>query len=106
MQINMQRHHATQVPPVSQVAIILANGLPWSSRFEPTMARVGGLPVLLRAILGVQATHPGRIIVVFNRVTGPQLRHDLLKTRRLPDSVEWVEVAVGTTMSSILRWVT
>jgi phosphatidylglycerophosphate synthase len=61
---------------------------------------------LLRAILGVQATHPGRIIVVFNRVTGPQLRHDLLKTRRLPDSVEWVEVAVGTTMSSILRWVT
>jgi phosphatidylglycerophosphate synthase len=87
----------------AQVAIIFANNLPWSSWFEPTLARVGTLPVLLRAILGVQATHPERIIVVFNRVTGPQIRQELLRTRRLPAGIEWIEVAVGTTLSSIIR---
>jgi len=90
----------------AQVAIILANELPWSSWFEPARARVGALPVLLRAILGVQATKPERIVVVFNRITGPKIRQDLLKTRRVPDSIEWMEVAVGTPLPSIVRWVT
>jgi phosphatidylglycerophosphate synthase len=88
----------------AQVAIIFANYLPWSSCFEPTLARVGTLPVLLRAIIGVQVTHPERIVVVFNRVTGPQIRQELLSTRRLPAGIEWIEVAVGTALSSIVRW--
>ena len=106
MQINTQRQDLTQVRSSAQVAIILANSLPWSSWFEPTLARVGTLPVLLRAILGVQATHPERIIVVFNRVTGPRIRQDLFQTRGLPAEIEWIEVAVGTTLSSIIRRVT
>ena len=106
MQLMKQRQHLKKVRSNTQVAIILADSLPWSSWFEPTMARVGTLPVLLRAILGVQATHPGRIIVVFNRVTGPQIRQNMLKTGRLPDCIEWFEVAVGTSLSSIVRWAT
>ena len=54
----------TQLRSNAQVAIILANELPWSPGFEPIRARVGALPVLLRAILGVQATNPERTIVV------------------------------------------
>jgi phosphatidylglycerophosphate synthase len=106
MQLKKQRQHLKKVRSNTQVAIILADSLPWSSWFEPALARVGTLPVLLRAILGVQTTHPNRIIVVFNRVTGSQIRQDLLKTRRLPDSIEWFEVAAGTTLSSIIRRVT
>jgi phosphatidylglycerophosphate synthase len=105
MQVIKQQQDLVQMRSNAQVAIIFANNLPWSSWFEPALARVGTLPVLLRAILGVQATNPERIIVVFNRVTGSQIRHDLLKTRRLPASLEWMEVAVGTTLSSIVRWV-
>jgi phosphatidylglycerophosphate synthase len=105
MRVNQERQNSTQLGSNGQVAIILANSTPWSKWFEPTLARVGTLPVLLRVILGVGATHPERIIVVFNRVTGPTIRQDLLNTRRLPASVEWIEVAVGTPLSSIVRWV-
>jgi phosphatidylglycerophosphate synthase len=103
MQVKKQQQDHTQARSDAQVAIILANSMPWSSWFEPALAPVGTLPVLLRAILGVQATNPERIIVVFNRVTGPQIGQDLLQTGRLPASIEWIEVAVGTTLSSIVR---
>jgi phosphatidylglycerophosphate synthase len=103
MQMTKKLQDRTQARSNAQVAIILADRLPWSKWFEPVLARVGTLPVLLRAILGVQATNPERIIVVFNRVTGPQIRQDLLNTRRLPASIEWIEVAVGTSLSSIVR---
>ncbi|MGO9940001.1 MAG: CDP-alcohol phosphatidyltransferase family protein [Terracidiphilus sp.] len=103
MQVKKQPQDLKQVRSNAQVAIILANDLPWSSFFEPTLARVGTLPVLLRAILGVQATGSARIIVVFNRITGPQIRQDLSSTRRLPVGIEWMEAAVGTTLSSIVR---
>ncbi|MGO9337218.1 MAG: CDP-alcohol phosphatidyltransferase family protein [Terracidiphilus sp.] len=105
MRVKKQRQDIMQIRSDAQVAIILANNQPWSSWFEPALAQVGTLPVLLRAILGVQGTNPERIIVVFNRVTGPQIRQELLKTRRLPACIEWIEVAVGTTLSSIVRWV-
>jgi len=106
MLIKMKRQNLTQVRSNAQVAIILANSLPWSSWFEPTLARVGALPVLLRAILGVHATHPERIVVVLNRVIGPQIRLELTQTRRVPDGVEWLEADPGTTLSSIVRGIT
>jgi phosphatidylglycerophosphate synthase len=61
---------------------------------------------LLRAILGVKATHVQRIIVVHDGVMGSQIRQDLLNTRRLPAGIEWMEVAVGTTLSTIVRMAT
>lgn len=105
MQLKEQKQSHARSRSDAQIAIVLANQVPWSEWFEPATARAGTLPVLLRAILGVQATHPERIIVVFNRVTGPQIRRDLLKTQRLPCCVEWFEVAVGTPLSSIVRQV-
>lgn len=105
MRVNEPPKNHNQLRSNAQVAIILANELPWSPWFEPISARVGALPVLLRAILGVQATNPERTIVVFNRVTGPQIREDLIKVRRLPAGIEWMEVAVGTPLSSIVRGV-
>lgn len=106
MQIKEQWQDRTQSRSNAQVAIILANELPWSPWFEPACACVGSLPVLLRAILGVQSTNPERIIVVANQVTGPRIRQQLLRTQRLPAGVEWLEVAVGTTLSSIFREIT
>jgi hypothetical protein len=51
------------------VAEVHANDLPSSGWFEPFLARVGTLPVLPRAILGVHGTDPERIIVVLNQAT-------------------------------------
>jgi phosphatidylglycerophosphate synthase len=106
MQIYMPWRNLKQARPTGQVAIILANSLPWSRWFEPTLARVGTLPVLLRAILGVKATNVQRIIVVHDGVMGSQIRQDLVNTGRLPAAVEWMEVAVSTTLSRIVRMAT
>ncbi len=106
MQIGNQRKKITQLRSSAQVAIVLANSLPWSKWFEPTLGRVGTLPVLLRAILSVQSNNPGRIVVVFNRVFGPQIKLELTRTRRVPDGVEWLEADPGTSLSSIIRQVT
>jgi phosphatidylglycerophosphate synthase len=105
MQLTKQRQQLAKVGSNAQVAIILANSMPWSSWFEPTLARVGTLPVLLRAILGVQSNHPERIVVVLNRVIGPQIRLDLKQTRRVPDGVEWFEADPATPLSSIVHQV-
>jgi phosphatidylglycerophosphate synthase len=105
MQVRKQRQDLTQLRSNARVVIILANSLPWSSCFEPTLARVGTLPVLLRAILGMQSNHPERIVVVLNRVIGPQIRLDLKHTRRVPDGVKWLEADPATPLSSIVRQV-
>lgn len=106
MQVKQERRKCTQLRSNAQVAIILASGMPWSKWFEPALAPVGTLPVLLRAILGVEATHPERIFVVFDRLTGRQIRRDLLRTGRFSADVEWLDVEEGTTVSEIVRSVT
>jgi len=106
MRVIEPREDPTLLGSNPQIAIVLANDLSWSPWFDPASAPVGTLPVLLRAILGAKATKPERIIVVFNRFTGPQIRQQLHRTRRLPEGIEWIEVAVGITLSSIFRWVT
>ena len=59
MQLKKQRLDLTQAHSNAQVVIILANQMPWSKWFEPMLAQVGTLPVLLRAILGVQSHESG-----------------------------------------------
>ena len=103
MQINNQKQHAAKERTNQQIAIIFANSLPWSSWFEPTLARVGTLPVVLRAILGVQSCSPDRIIVVLNRVIGPQIRAELTESGRVPANVEWLEANPHASLSSIIR---
>ena len=103
MQINNQQRHAAKERTDQQIAVIFANSLPWSGWFEPTLARVGTLPVVLRAILGVQSCKPDRIIVILNRVIGPQIWAELTETRRVPGNVEWLETDPNASLSSILR---
>ena len=66
-------------------AIILAQLTPAYA----LLARVGALPVLLRAILGARKAGAGRIVVVIDRAAALQVRDELQRTGRLPDDVEW-----------------
>jgi uncharacterized protein (TIRG00374 family) len=77
--------------PESTAAIIFANESGDARGFVPELARVGTIPVILRAILGVENTRVGRIIVLANPATGDSIRKELVQTRRLPENVEWVE---------------
>ena len=106
MWLGKQKQMSPKSNSPAQMAVILANEIPWSRWFEPARAEVGTLPVLLRTILGVRALHPQRIIVVVNPVTGPEIRRCLFATRRFPSDVEWMVAPVGTTISAIIRSVT
>jgi phosphatidylglycerophosphate synthase len=87
----------------SHVAVILANGSHGASSFEPLLASVGELPVLLRAILGAQKAGATRIVVVVNRAAGPPLRRRLVDTKRLPSSVEWFEDGGWKSLATFLE---
>ena len=59
------------------------------------LAHVGTLPIVLRAILQAQSANVNRIIVAANRMAGNVIRRELLRTRRLPETVEWFEMDGG-----------
>lgn len=88
--------------PDSPTFLILAHDLSPNS-FEPALATVATLPVILRAILGVANKNRARVIVALNLVTGPRIRYEILRSGRVPAGVEWIEVPVGTTIPSILQ---
>jgi phosphatidylglycerophosphate synthase len=87
----------------SHVAVILANDSHGASSFDPLLASVGALPVLLRAILGAKKAGARRIVVVVNSATGPLLRRRLLDTKRLPASTEWVEPDRRRSLAGLLQ---
>jgi phosphatidylglycerophosphate synthase len=87
----------------SHVAVILANRSRGASNFEPYVASVGALPVLLRAILGAQRAGATRIVVVADRASEPSLRQHLADTGRLPSSTEWFEAGHGQSLSTLLE---
>ena len=72
-------------------AIILVDNCPDVRGFTPELAHVGTLPIVLRAILQAQSLHASRMIVVANRTAGNVIRRELLRTGRLPETVEWIE---------------
>lgn len=100
-----QQNNNDRLSALPDAAIILATDSTGPLKSEPELARVGTLPVLLRAILGVQSTRPERIIVVSDDISGPRIRRELLSTQRLPGQVEWINVAPRTTVSSIVHQV-
>ena len=75
-------------------AVILATNL-GSASFGSPIPKVGGLPILLRSILGAHKAGAARIIVVIDRAKGPWIQHDLLRTGRLPHGVEWCDFSLG-----------
>lgn len=72
----------------SRAVIILANNQQHSGGFVPALARVGTLPVVLRAILAVQGMRPSRIILCVDSAEAQHIRSELYRTGRLPESVE------------------
>jgi len=78
--------------------IILTHGLPTDS----VLARVGALPVLLRAILGAQKAGAARIVVAVDPARAPRLPEELRRTSRLPENVEWYLSGTGE-IGQILR---
>jgi len=79
-------------------AIILAQGV----KADFILARVGALPVLLRAILGAQKAGAERILVVVDPTAATCVKEELRCTRRLPDNVEWCS-PVAAEIRDILR---
>jgi len=79
-------------------AVILAHSVPANYM----LARVGKLPVLLRAILGAQKAGARRIVIVVDSAAEVLLRDELLRTGRLPANVEWY-VTSSVDIGPILR---
>ena len=89
----------------SPAAIILATGSESNTKFISSLARVGTIPISLRAILGAKKAGAGRIIVVVDRNTGPKVQRELLKTGRVPENVEWLAVDADVPLAQTLRFV-
>ena len=77
------------------VAVILANNPQGDGSFGSRLPRVGALPVLLRVILGARKAGATRIVVAVDQVTGPVVQRELQSTRRLPESVEWIQLGAA-----------
>jgi phosphatidylglycerophosphate synthase/choline kinase len=90
--------------PENQIvfAIFLADGEARGSQFSPPLSRVGTLPILLRTILAAQKAGATRIMVVAAPTTKRKVQRALFFTGRLPESVEWIEAAAGTSLSQRL----
>ena len=86
----------TQPALHSYIAVILANKLD-NAGFGSPMPQIGALPIVLRSILGVQKAGASRIIVIVDSTRGLRIRHDLLRTGRVPRNVEWCQFTSGET---------
>jgi uncharacterized protein (TIRG00374 family) len=73
-------------------AVIFADSYHDTRGFTPELSQVGTLPIIVRAILQAQSVNASRIIVVSSGLTGRVIRRELLRTRRLPNKVEWFEL--------------
>ena len=80
----------------------------FSSVSDPAcpLVKVGTIPILLRVILSIRKVVGGQIIVCVNHSTGRDVRSALLHTRRLPDSVEWLEVSPDVPLLELIRQIT
>jgi phosphatidylglycerophosphate synthase len=83
--------------------IIMVESAADDGAFVPALARVGALPVLLRAILSAeQIFRPARMVVSLPSSAARAARDMLSRTGRLPRSVEWHEIS-GNDLGGLLR---
>jgi phosphatidylglycerophosphate synthase len=87
----------------SPTVIVLASCEQNPAGFSSSLARVGTLPILLRAILTLHATHAGRIIVAARFGQAKFLRSALRETGRLPESVKFRELGPEMDLSTLVR---
>ena len=75
-----------------------------SGAFIPDLARVGALPVLLRAILSAQQMlRPSRIVVSLPSSPARAVKEELGRMGRVPQSLEWCDPASPTDLCSLVR---
>jgi len=86
-------------------AIFLAKAESKNSRFSSPLVRVGSLPILLRTIFAAQKVGITQIMVIADSTTGPRVQQELLRTRRLPKSVQWAWAPAGASLSEELQYV-
>jgi phosphatidylglycerophosphate synthase len=94
--------NTTQQKNNSRNAIIFANCERHSPAYLSSLARVGTLPVLLRTILTLEASGIDRVVVCVPSSGAQTLMSVLLKTKRLPLSVEWREVGPEANLCSVV----
>jgi phosphatidylglycerophosphate synthase len=100
--ITMPNKDSHQSKCLCETVFVLAHHLPDAERFEPALAKVATLPLLLRTILGVRGKERVRTVLVVNRENGPGIRAELLATGRVPADVEWIMIPAGTPLSTIV----
>lgn len=84
--------------------IIVVESAADGGAFVPALARVGALPVLLRAILSAeQILRPARMVVSLPSSAARAAKDVLSRTGRLPRSVEWHEAFSGNDLGALLR---
>ena len=86
-----------------KVAVILANQT--SDLSHSALAEVGALPLALRAVLSARSAGADRILVVVDPANGAELRKALIRTGRLPDSVEWLQTSADSVITTAVRLV-
>jgi phosphatidylglycerophosphate synthase len=96
---NPERPHA-----LMNVAIVLANQVA-TDLSHSALAKVGALPLVLRAILSARSAGADRVIVAVDPADGTRIRQNLTKTRRLPDSVEWLQTVPESAIGTAVRLV-
>jgi phosphatidylglycerophosphate synthase len=99
----MLTENCLQSPSLCETVFILAHDLPHADQFEPALARVATLPLLLRTILGVRGKERVRTVLVLHPDSAPGIRAGLLATGRMPPDIEWMNISAGTPLPTILR---
>ena len=91
----------------ASVVVVIAACGGRQREFVVPLARVAGLPVALRAILGARRAGASRFIVVVDSAAGPRVRRVLETSKRLPETVEWLALPQDwegeTSLPAILR---
>ncbi len=103
MEKKMPTENSLHSRSLCETVFILAHDVPHAGQFEPTLAKVATLPLVLRAILGVRGKERIRTVLVVNPESGPRVRAELLAIGRVPADVEWMTTPAGTPLSAILR---
>jgi phosphatidylglycerophosphate synthase len=86
-----------------ETVFILAHDPAAPDQFEPALATVATLPLLLRTILGVRGKERVRTVLVLNPDNYARIRAALLATCRVPAAIEWLKVPAGTPLPTILQ---
>jgi len=94
------KQNDAQSPSLLKVAVVLANETPATTNFSHSLfAKVGALPLVLRAILSAKSAGADRIMVVVDPIDGPAIRGALAQNKRLPRDIVWLETLPESAIS-------